>query len=86
MSEHIFAPRDGHGLTQVLRWDGPGWYGSVGSQDATHIWRYAGEWDEDGYSIDPEAEVQRVQDARENLGTPFYLSVTDFDNDEFVKI
>jgi len=77
MTEHIFEPKNG--FTQVLHWDGPGWYGGIGSQDATHTWRYAGEWDKDGFSRDPDAEVQRIWDARESLGTPFYLaSVEDF--------
>ena len=74
-SEHTFKPK--HGLTQVLHWRGPGWYGSVGSQDATHAWRYAGEWDQDGFPRGDEEET--VWNTHEGLGTPFYLkSVSDF--------
>ena len=87
MSKHTFVPKDRHGMTQVLNWDGPGWYGSVSCWGETCVWKYAGEWDEDGFSLDPEAEVQRIQDARQSLGTPFYLaSIADFGGDDFVEV
>jgi len=88
MAEHTFVPKDGHGFTQVLHWDGPGWYGSVGSQSITHTWKYIGEWDKNGFSIDPDTEVpERIWDARESLGTPFYLaSIEDFAGDDFIEV
>ena len=86
--EFYFEPKDGNGFSQVLHWDGPGWYSCTGGQDATHAYPMPKEWDEEGFPLsDDDEDAVMIWDHRHSGGTPFWMDAPgDYASDGFVQV